>query len=31
MKKVEINKIILGENEKFALENLFFFAKKKKL
>lgn len=31
MKKVEINKKILGENEKFALENLFFFAKKKKL
>jgi hydrogenase nickel incorporation protein HypB len=29
MKKVEINKKILGENEKFALENLFFFAKKK--
>jgi hydrogenase nickel incorporation protein HypB len=31
MKKVEINKKILGENEKFAIENLFFFAKKKKL
>jgi len=31
MKKVEINKKILGENEKFALENLFFFTKKKKL
>ncbi|MHC4439415.1 MAG: hydrogenase nickel incorporation protein HypB [Planctomycetota bacterium] len=31
MKKVDINKKILGENEKFALENLFFFAKQKKL
>ena len=31
MKKVDINKKILGENEKFALENLFFFAKKKNL
>lgn len=31
MKKVDINKKILGKNEKFALENLFFFTKKKKL
>jgi hydrogenase nickel incorporation protein HypB len=31
MKKVEINKKILGENEKFALENLFFFTKQKKI
>lgn len=31
MKKVEINKKILGENEKFALENLFFFNKQKKI
>ena len=31
MKKIEIGKKILGENEKFALENLLFFAKKKKL
>ena len=30
MKKVEINKKILGENEKFAFENLIFFAKQKK-
>ena len=31
MKKIDIGKKILGENEKFALENLLFFAKKKKL
>jgi hydrogenase nickel incorporation protein HypB len=31
MKKSDIGKKILGENEKYALENLFFFAKKKKL
>jgi hydrogenase nickel incorporation protein HypB len=31
MKKVDINKKILGKNEKFALENLFFFTEKKKL
>jgi len=31
MKKVEIKKKILGENEKYALENLIFFTKKKKL
>ena len=31
MKKVDINKKILGENEKFALENLFFFTKQKKI
>ena len=31
MKKVDIGKKILGENEKYALENLFFFAKRKKL
>jgi len=31
MKKVDIGKKILTENEKFALENLLFFTKKKKL
>jgi hydrogenase nickel incorporation protein HypB len=31
MKKIDIGKKILGENEKYALENLFFFAKRKKL
>ena len=31
MKKVEIGKKILGENEKYALENIFFFAQQKKL
>ncbi len=31
MKIIDIGKKILGENEKFALENLLFFAKKKKL
>ena len=31
MKKVNINKKILGENEKYALENLFFFTEQKKL
>ena len=31
MKKIDIGKKILTENEKFALENLLFFAKKKKL
>jgi len=31
MKIVDINKKILGKNEKFALENLFFFAMQKKL
>ena len=31
MKKIDIGKKILGENEKYALENLLFFAKKKKL
>jgi hydrogenase nickel incorporation protein HypB len=31
MKKVDIGKKILTENEKYALENLFFFTKKKKL
>jgi len=31
MKKINIGKKILGENEKYALENLFFFAKRKKL
>mgnify|MGYP001572421909 CR=1 FL=1 len=30
MKKIDIGKKILAENEKYALENLFFFAKKKK-
>jgi len=31
MKKIDIGKKILTENEKYALENLLFFAKKKKL
>jgi len=31
MKKIDIGKKILGENEKFALENLLFFTKNKKL
>ncbi|MGB2866617.1 MAG: hydrogenase nickel incorporation protein HypB [Sedimentisphaerales bacterium] len=31
MKKIDIGKKILGENEKYALENLLFFTKKKKL
>ena len=31
MKKIDIGKKILGENEKYALENLLFFSKKKKL
>jgi hydrogenase nickel incorporation protein HypB len=31
MKKVDIGKKILTENEKYALENLFFFAQRKKL
>ncbi len=31
MKKIDIGKKILGENEKYALENLFFFAQQKKL
>lgn len=31
MKKVDIGKKILAENEKFALENLLFFTKQKKL
>jgi len=31
MKKIDIEKKILTENEKYALENLFFFTKKKKL
>jgi hydrogenase nickel incorporation protein HypB len=31
MKKVNIGKKILGENEKFALKNLLFFAKQKKI
>jgi hydrogenase nickel incorporation protein HypB len=30
MKKIDLGKKILAENEKYALENLFFFAKKKK-
>jgi hydrogenase nickel incorporation protein HypB len=30
MKKIDVGKKILAENEKYALENLFFFAKKKK-
>lgn len=30
MKKVEVDRKILGENEKFALENLFFFTRQKK-
>jgi hydrogenase nickel incorporation protein HypB len=31
MKKIDLGKKILAENEKYALENLFFFAKKKKI
>jgi hydrogenase nickel incorporation protein HypB len=31
MKKVDVGKIILAENEKYALENLLFFTKQKKL
>ena len=30
MKKIDLGKKILAKNEKYALENLFFFAKKKK-
>ena len=30
MKKIDLGKKILAENEKYALENLFFFTKKKK-
>jgi hydrogenase nickel incorporation protein HypB len=31
MKKIDLGKKILAENEKYALENLFFFTKKKKI
>jgi len=31
MKKIDIGKKILGENEKYALENLLFFTQQKKL